>query len=237
MPDERTKPYWQHWYEIIDNDSLRQGDIFRDLIVFGLPQDLPIPEKEPAPEEELTVRATWYPAGDWIVMSASCDLERGSKSYPFLLIGRVQPATPETIRSPGKFDEVLEVLKRGLEPTVFLLAEYPEIDPPFEQSFVTFRPHVTVPLEYLKRACTGPRLRLRPPFREQFGNWVGENISRVGIEVNAQIPKAKMTLSASKRLAAARIPEPALKPVAQETGSRRETGFRPLRWLRSLFRG
>ena len=35
----------------------------------------------------------------------------------------------------------------------------------------------------------GKRLRLRSPYRESFGNWVGGNFARVGVEDVGQIPR------------------------------------------------
>lgn len=32
--------YSDHWYSIVEDESLRQGDIFRNLLAFWLPQDL-----------------------------------------------------------------------------------------------------------------------------------------------------------------------------------------------------
>jgi hypothetical protein len=81
------------------------------------------------------------------------------------------------------------VLRKNLEGSKFLLSEHSGIDPPFPLSFVQFRSHLLMPVHYVRRCCTGKRLRLKHPFRESFGDWVGSNISRVGPENESLIPQ------------------------------------------------
>jgi len=212
--------WWFWWYEIIEigDESLRQGDIFRNLVVFAPAQNMPVLEEKPAADEKLSVDGEWD-VGDWIVMSASCDVGRASAAhYPHVLIAKVYPATAEELKAKGrKLDEALEAIRRGLDFHRFLLAEWPPLD--FPRSYVEFRPHLTVPVEYLKRAChTRKRLRLEPPFREQFGNWVGANISRGGIEEEEQIPPYKTGTSGAAMLSLDELgaPGPAL-PLRRES--------------------
>ena len=174
------------WYEIPNGPALRQGDILRQLVVIWLPQDLPV--LEPI-GPEIPVRPEWR-EGDWIIMSASCDVDRPT-GYPQVLLGRVLPAIPGTfgLREEGtEFQKRLEVVRKGLDPSKFLLPRHPGVDPPFPLSVVQFRVHVTMPIDYLRRIPLERRLRLRHPFRESFGNWVGANISRVGPETPMLIP-------------------------------------------------
>lgn len=181
-------PIHDSWYEIPDGPALRQGDIFRRLLVLWLPQELPLFDKV-RPEQKLPVEPEWD-IGDWIVMSASCDVDRPN-GYPHVLLGRVLPAIPQNfgLQDDGKeFQRRLEVVRKSLDPSRFLLAEHPRAEPPFPLSIVQFRVHVTMPIDYLRRAPVGGRLRLRHPLRESFGNWVGANISRVGPENAVLIP-------------------------------------------------
>src|SRR5206468_10044413 len=134
-------------------------------------------------DQQPSVTPEWG-VGDWIIMSASCDVDR-PQGYPHVLLGRVLPATPENfgLRDEGKeFQKRVEVVRKGLDPSKFLLAEHPGVSPAFPLSVVQFRVHVTMPIDYLRRSAVGRRLRLRHPFRESFGNWVGANMSRVGPE-------------------------------------------------------
>lgn len=182
-PDD---PYQEHWYQVVEDDSLRQGDIFRDLLVFWLPDDLPIIEGEPD-EEQAEVVAEWS-RGHWIVMTASCDLHQGRCRGA--LLANVRPATPAGLNAqPGKdFEKKFEVVRKGLDPAKFMLADCDRVEPDFPISVAFFRTHVFLPLAYLRANCTGKRLRLRSPLREKFGNWVGRRLSTVGPEDHAQIP-------------------------------------------------
>jgi hypothetical protein len=182
-----ARPFWEEWYEIVEDSRLRQGDIVRNLVAFALPQSLQVLRKIPSPNQHLPVEGI---LGDWIIMSASCDVAHTSKKYPYILVGRVLEATSEKLGGAKgkKLQSVIEVIRKGWDPGKFLLAECPNVDPHFPRSFAQFRPHLTLPHEYLGRACVGKRLRLRSPFRESFGNWVGNNFSRVGIEEGAEIP-------------------------------------------------
>ena len=183
-----TSATHEHWYEIPVGPELRQGDILRRLLVMWLPQELPVLEHVPE-DGEPPVKPEWV-VGDWIVMSASCDVDRGAQSYPHALVGRVLPATLETFgaRTEKEFKERAEVVRKGLDPSKFLLPEHPGAAPPFPVSIVQYRVHVTMPADYLRRSSVGRRLRLKHPFRETFGAWVGSNMSRVGPENSTLIP-------------------------------------------------
>jgi hypothetical protein len=225
-----VRPFWEEWYEIVEDSSLRQGDIVRNLVAFALPQSLPVLRKIPGPDQHLPIEAL---LGDWIIMSASCDVAHTSKKYPYILVGRVLEATSEKLGGAKgkKLQSVIEVIRRGWDPGKFLLAECPDVDPPFSRSFAQFRPHLTLPHGYLERACVGKRLRLRSPFRESFGNWVGNNFSRVGIEEGAEIPPE--AVSSEDVLSLARIGDSATGTVPIPIGG---TRHHLPNWLRQLLR-
>lgn len=172
------------WYEIVRDQSLRQGDIFRSVLGFWLPDGLPL--TDPSGEESLAIDAH-YERGDWIVLTASCDLQRDTDTHA--LLARVIEATASNLNNSQTDKERLErleVIRRGFDPLRHLLAEHPE-DPKLPLSFVGYKTQVLLPIEYLRRNCTGPRLRLRSPHRERFGLWAGANLSRVGIEDSEQL--------------------------------------------------
>lgn len=194
MP-EPDDPYPEHWYEVVDggDQSLRQGDIFRDLAVYWLPDDLPIPEEEPGEEPTVQVNVA---RGNWIVLTASCDLHQ--ERFSHALLAGVDAATAEGLNIPGgedagqdELDKYQEVVRAGLDPTKYMLPRYEGIAPPFPRSVAFIRTNVFLPLTYLKENCTEPRLRLRHPFREKFGNWVGQRFSAVGPEDYATIPRIR----------------------------------------------
>lgn len=195
MPDPEAPP-GEHWYEVVDegDDSLRQGDIFRDLVVYWLPDDLPtLDDDADADDVELTVNAD---RGDWIVLTASCDLHQ--ERFSHALLAGVAEASYEGLNIPGgedagqdELDKYQEVVRAGLDPTKFMLPSYEGIEPSFPRSVAFIRTNVFLPLPYLKRNCTDQRLRLNHPFREKFGNWVGQRFSAVGPEDYATIPRIR----------------------------------------------
>lgn len=216
----------QAWYQVVeDDDSLRQGDIILNLFALAFPQNLSVFRQKPAPDEKIPTEGI---LGDWIIMSASCDVGHTPKKYPYVLVGRILPAVSEKLGgAKGKdLEQMLEVMRRGNDMTKFLLAECPRLDPTFPRSFVQFRPHLTLPLDHLKRACVGKRLRLKSPHREAFGNWVGHNFSRVGVEDRDQIPAYDVGTSTKAALALERVDE-ADVPVPP-TGIRPSRGAAPV---------
>jgi len=232
------------WYQIVENDdSLRQGDIILNLFALAFPQGLPVFRQKPAPEQKIPTEGI---LGDWIIMSASCDVGHTSKKYPYVLVGRVLPAISEKLGGAKGEDleQMLEVIRRGNDPTKFLLAECQRLDPAFPRSFVQFRPHLTLPLDHLKRACVGKRLRLKPPHREAFGNWVGRGFSRVGIEDADQIPKYDAGAPSKAALALEQVdgaegPAPALRIIQpSQMGALQKKGIadRLVGWVRDALR-
>lgn len=185
-----------HWYEVPAGPELRQGDILRDVFVIWFPQETTI-DPPPTDKSQFTVVPEWQ-KGDWIVMSASCDLDRSADDYPHALLGRVVQATIGTfgVTTDKEFRQRCEVIRKGLEPSKFLLPEHPNAQPPFLLSTVLYRQHVTMPADYIRRECGGRRLRLKHPFRESFGAWVGANIGRVGPETHTLIPEFVKTYPA-----------------------------------------
>ncbi len=180
---------WEQWYEVVaaSTSTLRQGDILRNLFVVFFPDDLPDQDADP-PDRTVAVRAKWD-RGTWVVMSASCDVDKAGTGYDHVLMGRVLPATKEALRqqSEKEFEARLEVLRQG-HPSAFLLPPHPTSA--FQLSIVQWKAHLTMPTEYIRRAAVkADRLRLKSPLRESFGNWVGGNIQRVGIEDQTAMPK------------------------------------------------
>lgn len=158
------------------------------MLVFWLPQDLPRLDIDPPDDTPLETHPT-FARGSWIILSASCDIDRAVDTH--VLLARVIDASQTNLRAESTkvHKDKLEVLRQGYDPARFLLAKNDNTDPPFPQSFVEYRQQVFLPINYLRRQCDGSRLRLKPPFREKFGNWAGANLGRVGIEDAAQIPR------------------------------------------------
>ena len=172
------------WYETVEDTTLRQGDIFQDLVCYWLSEDLE-PESPTPPVKKAT--------GTWIVAQASCDME--GRGLERVVVLEVLPATRETLRmaedAPEKeLRKRLEVIRIGAYPRRFLIPERPEGRVTIPMSVVAWDNLATLPTKYLRRHyCGNPRLRLKSPLREKFGNWVGERFCAVGPEDEAVIPR------------------------------------------------
>lgn len=172
------------WYETVDDRSLRQGDIFVDLACYWLSSDL-APDT-PSPSVAKAV-------GTWIVAQASCDME--ARGLERVVVLEVLDASRKTLRigeeaPKSELKKRLEVIRRGAYPRRFLLPQRSEGKVLIPLSVVSWDSLATLPTKYLRRHyCERPRLRLRSPLREKFGNWVGARFSAVGPENEAVIPR------------------------------------------------
>jgi hypothetical protein len=181
--------YVDHWYEVVDDTSLRQGDIFRNLLAFWPEEGIAPTDAELVPDGYAKLE---FQRADFIIASASCDV--GQRNYPYALLSRIVTASEANLNASGKdFDSRIEVIRQGLVPSQFLLAPCGFVEPALELSLVQHKVHTLLPVPYLQKCCTGKRLRMKHPHRERFGNWVGGNFARVGPEDSTLIPqKAKM---------------------------------------------
>lgn len=171
------------WYQVVDDDSLRQGDLFRGLVAYWAK----------APAGDGTEVEVGTVSGDFIIVSASCDVDQ--KGYDYVLLNRVYAADETNLGLKGDdLQKAIEVIRRGLHPARFLLSSTESINPSLPLSFVTSKQHTLLSIQYLRSKCVGPRLRLRSPLREAFGSWVAACFGRVGIELSAQIPRLSANL-------------------------------------------
>lgn len=173
----------EHWYDVVTETSLRQGDIIQDIRSFWLADRLDEDDTDTPPVE--------YRRGNWIIAQASCDLDTARSSQAIVL--QVMEASREIFKLEGapekEFKKRLEVLRKGLSPRAFLLPEQTEGPALLPISFVPWDFVITLPTKYIQQVVEDvPRLRLKHPFREQFGNWLGQRISAVGPENEGLIP-------------------------------------------------
>lgn len=173
------------WYEVVEGDSLRQGDIFQSLLAIWPSQAIEPPE---TPDSDESLKQVDVSRSNFIVTSASCDVDQ--KDYPYVLLSRLVTTEDAVTKQPNAKEKAraLEVIRRGFAPSQFLLPSCKLGPVPLVASVVLHKTHTLLPIAYLKKSCTKPRLRLRHPFREKFGNWVGANFSRVGPEDAVGIP-------------------------------------------------
>jgi len=192
-----------HWYEVIQDATLRQGDIFRSARAIQLPQGMVVPTQAGdalQSQFELVVE-------DLIVLDASCDVDyslQRQAACQQVLLAAVRYASKEALKATTDKDyrTRLEVIRRGLMNGRFLLPDHQGVDPHLPFSFVQYHARVLVPHQYLVSLCNTPRLRLRSPHRESFGSWVASCIGRVGPEDASQIPRFVDQLHAGQVVAA-----------------------------------
>lgn len=182
-------PYQESWFEAVTSALLRQGDIFRALVSFTVSPGTVAPPPDLQQGDQANPNYQWN-RGDFIILDASCDVDAAGRPRPAceqVLLAQVYPVT-DIPGAAADREKTLEVMRKGLVPSRFLLSEFDHMVPPFARSFVEYRHRTLLPHAYLCQHTGAPRLRLKSPFREQFGQWVGACISRVGPENEDQIP-------------------------------------------------
>lgn len=185
-PPTSTAGVAEHWYEVVQGETLRQGDIICDLPVFFLKDDQDLPSE--VSDGEVTVSGT-FARGDWVIVTPSCDLDTGRSTQAILAL--CVPVTDENLKAQSRTDrdQKLQVVSQGLDPSRLLLPEHAS-EPLFPLSIVSNLRLGTLPPAAIKRFVGDRRrLRLRHPFRERLGNWCGQWISRVGPENETLMPR------------------------------------------------
>ena len=175
-----TSPY--PWYEVVEDESLEQGDIFLSCQVL---EPALIKLGTSATEFEMQAIVKEY---DIVVLSQSCDLVQGKLET--VLVSPHWPITDfET--SAGDFfrsSKGKEEIRRGNVPGLHMLAQcdLPSFASPVR--VVSFRQVFGIPLDYLIDLASqdSDRLRLLPPYREHLAQAFARFIMRVGLPVDIQ---------------------------------------------------
>lgn len=165
------------WYDLVEGESLEQGDFF-----FSCPIIKPSLRLE---LERLEVEEEQY---DVIVMSQSCDLEHGKINLVL-----VCPFWPlEKFRSGSTYYNSrrgLEELQRGNAPGYHLLNKVDIGGIHMSPIVVDFRNVYGVPFNFLQniaRSSLG-RLRLLPPYKEHLSQAFARFFMRVGLPVAVDV--------------------------------------------------
>jgi hypothetical protein len=171
-----TSPAVYPWYTFVNGSELEQGDILLNCPVFIPADDVLLQEDDPVAFE--------WEDRDVVVMTQSCDLEKGhEKVTEVLLCGLWQKSEIRTghLATP----KGLEDARRGHLPASHLLA--PCELPGFQRdiSVVDFRRVYSLPVEYLRRLAVakGDRIRILPPYREHLAQAFARYFMRVGLPV------------------------------------------------------
>lgn len=166
------------WFGVVDGDEIEQGDIFEKCPVFLPPDELDLTaEGGPAKAD-----FTWQER-DLVVMSQSCDLEKGREKLDeivFCAIWRQSEMTGQLAKI-----ETLEEARKGRMPNIHLIAASACAGFEREVRIVDFKRVYSLPVRYVRnRAKLSKRLRLLPPYREHLSQSFARFFMRVGLPVD-----------------------------------------------------
>lgn len=174
------------WYETVRDDSIEQGDILRGFEVL-------IPRNPPGSDtNEIPIDLEAY---DVIVMTQTCDIAHGKVRSlllcPWWDLWRFIDQANASGQTQWGSDQ-REALRRGNLPGYHLLNEASQDGIEIGLGIVDFHTVHTAPSEHVRAFVTkaGPRLRLRPPYKEHLGQAFARFFMRIGLPVD--IPKEKL---------------------------------------------
>jgi len=174
------------WYEIVQTEALRQGDVIQSLPTILVADDMSLPAAENV-RDRLDVKFV-VAVDNWIVLTPSCDLENKGRCRQVLLAQCIEARLAMGTANEKEMRERLQVTRNGLEPSRFLLPAH-AADPRLPLSIVSIRSISLLPFPVITRFVREkPRLRLRHPFREKLANWCAQWACSVGPEIEASIP-------------------------------------------------
>lgn len=168
------------WYETVDGSELQQGDILQDVL---LPIIVHIDPHRPVVEFEHTSA---------IVLTQSCDIANGKTSR--LVLGGVAAYARYVAAEADRGNHFVagrrfrKAVLDGHLPPLSVLRPAVAGDRPFPWSLVDFRQIYTVPVADVGELARslGPRLRLRPPYREHLSQAFARFHMRVGLPTDAE---------------------------------------------------
>lgn len=191
MPDESSwypDQDWSldaEWYETTDGATLRQCDIRMGCPVIRVDGGLQWPVE---PSTTLPIRIDTY---DSIILTQSCDLE--NRKVEDILLAQVI-AWPVLVRQElqrnnqiVKQRDFRKALIEGNTPGQALLHKH-DGEPYLDWSIVSFQRLYTIQKDFLVEFASksGPRLRLRSPYREHIAQAFARFVMRVGLPYNAR---------------------------------------------------
>jgi hypothetical protein len=171
-----AEPY--PWYGRVTEDDLQQGDIIEACPVFIPPEDLA--------ERPLETASFLVVERDLIVMSQSCDLEKGQEKLSEVLLCAVWQRSEMPAGHALSRPEGLENVRKGRVPAWHILAPCELQGLEREARLVEFQRTHSLPLTFIRRraAASGERIRLLPPYREHLAQAFARFFMRVGLPID-----------------------------------------------------
>ncbi len=170
------------WYEIVEGDTLEQGDLLWQCPVILPAPDLSFPlADETMPADLLTF--------DVVIMTQSCDLANDKITDVILCphwdLGEAGLQDPAL----GKKDVHKSILS-GYRHRYTMLAAAENSAPPVGVRIVDFGRIFCLPKAFVRQfaAGQGQRLRLCPPYREHLSQSFARFFMRVGLPQNIELP-------------------------------------------------
>ena len=165
------------WYEPVEGDEIRQGDILPGCPVFCPPDDLASGELPAAvfrSEEHYVV-----------VMTQSCDMDSNHPKVKEILLCDVMQRSAFKEGPPAQ-DDWWEEARKGRRPAFHVLAGCTLSGLERGPAIVDFRRVYSLPMSFVQTLALErkPRLRLRPPYREHLSQAFARFFMRVGLPVD-----------------------------------------------------
>lgn len=170
------------WYETVSGDDIQQGDILENCPVFILPSKLQLD----TPTTASQIYEIPFEGRDVIVISQSCDMEKGREKISDVLLCCVWKRSDFDTGDPMSKMENWEKVRKG-QLLGFHVLNKCDLEG-FKQDYrvVDFRRVHSLPLDFVRKIAgeLGERIRLQPPYREHLSQAFARFFMRVGLPVD-----------------------------------------------------
>ncbi len=168
------------WYEVVEDDSLEQGDILLNVPIVKLPDEFALELRSLQSEIELEAE---FEIIDAIIMTQTCDLVQDKTRFVTICRAVELAKHPEFPQETNKDFANLNALRTGRLIHFHLLDQCAIAD--YEKDFwiVEFESIYSLPIGFVKNHIlrAGKRLRLKSPYKEHLSQAFARVFMRVGL--------------------------------------------------------
>ncbi|MCK5269366.1 MAG: hypothetical protein KAJ46_01225 [Sedimentisphaerales bacterium] len=167
------------WYEIVNGNEIKQGDIIDNCPVFIIPQNLTA-DISSIETEGSEIK---YEEQNVIVMSQTCDMAKDKEKIADVLLCAIwEKSEINNLKTSQKVS--LENARKGRLPGFHVLNQC--LISGYKRDFriVDFRRAYSLPLTYFRKIAEENHLRLLPPYREHLSQAFARFFMRVGLPVD-----------------------------------------------------
>jgi hypothetical protein len=164
----------ESWYQVVDGNSLEQGDILTDLTT---------PRAIIDSNGQGVIRIG---VGTYVVLSQTCDLENDKVQEVLLANVIAYQQLAHEVGSNARSRKFREALIQGSDIAYFLLHEFAG-PPRLEWSVANFHQLRLADIASCRNQASnlGPRLRIIPPYKENLAQSFGRYMMRVALPQTA----------------------------------------------------